>query len=252
LTTINCDMGESYSIYRAGDDKGLMPLIDLANVACGFHASDFNHMRSTVQLAAKNGVKIGAHPSLPDRQGFGRREMKMSRDELANCIIYQVGALQGFLEAEGLPLNHIKPHGSLYAMSTRIPEVAEAVCDAADVFGVPLLGVVGTLHEEIYAARGHKLISEFYADLDYAEDGSIIVTQVHDAKDPNEAATRCVRAITEGLTKTVGHRDWKVRADSICIHSDTPNALEITIAVRNAMGRGQTRQRLQDKAALEF
>src|ERR1700753_1737965 len=105
-------MGEAFGLYRMGDDEALMPLISVANVACGFHASDFNHMRQTVRLAKRHHVKVGAHPSLPDLQGFGRREMNMSRDELANCIIYQVGALKGFLEAEDMTLNHIKPHGS--------------------------------------------------------------------------------------------------------------------------------------------
>ena len=128
MTVINCDMGEAFGLYKMGDDAGLMPLIDVANVACGFHASDFNHMRTTVQLAKKHGVKVGAHPSLPDLQGFGRREMKMAREELTNCIIYQVGALKGFLEAEGMTLNHIKPHGSLYGMAARMEEVAQAVC----------------------------------------------------------------------------------------------------------------------------
>jgi 5-oxoprolinase (ATP-hydrolysing) subunit A len=119
MTTINCDMGESFGLYRLGDDAGMMPYIDFANVACGFHASDYNHMRATVRLAKKHGVRVGAHPSLPDLQGFGRREMMMRRDELANCLIYQIGALKGFLEAEGMPLSHVKPHGSLYAMAAR-------------------------------------------------------------------------------------------------------------------------------------
>ena len=117
-----------------GDDAGLMPLIDVANIACGFHASDFNHMRATVKLAKQHGVKAGAHPSLPDLQGFGRREMKIGREELANCIIYQVGALEGFLKAEGMRLSHIKPHGSLYGMAARMEERAHAVCDAATCF----------------------------------------------------------------------------------------------------------------------
>ncbi len=134
MTIINCDMGESFGLYRIGDDAALMPLISVANVACGFHASDFNHMRDTVRLAKQHGVKVGAHPSLPDLQGFGRREMKMPREELANCILYQIGALKGFLDAEGMPLNHIKPHGALYGMAARNEEVAHAVCDAADVY----------------------------------------------------------------------------------------------------------------------
>ncbi len=110
---MNCDMGESFGLYRLGDDEGMMPLISVANVACGFHGSDPNHMRATVRRAKAHNVKVGAHPSLPDLQGFGRREMKIGREELANIIIYQVGALTGFLAAEGVALNHIKPHGSL-------------------------------------------------------------------------------------------------------------------------------------------
>src|SRR6266478_5347012 len=194
MTTINCDMGEAFGIYRIGDDEALMPLVSVANVACGFHASDFNHMRKTVRLAKQHHVKVGAHPSLPDLQGFGRRELKMPRDELTNCIIYQVGALKGFLEAEGVALNHIKPHGSLYGMAARSEEVAQAICDAADVFKVPLMGMVGTQHEIVYKARGHAFIAEYYADLEYNDDGSLIVTREHKAVDPVEAASRCLRS----------------------------------------------------------
>lgn len=235
MTVINCDMGEAFGLYRMGDDESLMPLITVANVACGFHASDFNHMRRTVRLAKQHGVKVGAHPSLPDLQGFGRREMKISREELANCVIYQVGALKGFLQAEGLPLNHIKPHGSLYGMAARQEEIAHAICDAADVFKVPLLGMINTLHEKIYQARGHTFVAEYYADLDYSDEGGLIITREHEAKDPAEAAARCLRAITEGKTRTVGGKDIAVRADSICVHSDTPNAVAIATAVREAV-----------------
>jgi 5-oxoprolinase (ATP-hydrolysing) subunit A len=228
-------MGEAFALYRMGDDEALMPLISIANVACGFHASDFNHMRKTVRLAKSAGVKVGAHPSLPDLQGFGRREMKMSREETANCIIYQVGALKGFLDAEGMVLNHIKPHGSLYVMAARQEEIAQAVCDAADVFKVPLLGMVDTLHEKIYPGRGHAFVAEFYADLDYDDDGRLIVTREHEAKDPAEAASRCLRALREGKVLSVGGKDIRVRADSICIHSDTPNAVAIATSVREAV-----------------
>lgn len=237
MTTINCDMGESFGLYRMGDDAALMPMIDIANVACGFHASDFNHMRATVRLAKKHGVAVGAHPSLPDLQGFGRREMKIDREELANCLIYQIGALKGFLEAEGVPLNHIKPHGSLYGMAARDEQIANAVCDAADIFKVPLLGMVGTLHEKIYPGRGHRFIAEFYADLDYNDVGGLIITREHDAKDPAAAAARCKRAIQEGKVLSVNGREVRVGADTICIHSDTPNAPAIAAAVRGAVPR---------------
>ena len=232
---MNCDMGESFGLYRLGDDEGMMPLISVANVACGFHGSDPNHMRSTVRLAKAHDVKVGAHPSLPDLQGFGRREMKIGREELANIIIYQVGALKGFLEAEGVPLNHIKPHGSLYGMAARMEEIAEAVCDAADVFKVPLYGMKNTLHETVYTRRGHGFVAEFYADLGYDDDGGLIITREHEAVDPVEAAKRCLRAIEEGKTASVNGVDVAVGADCICVHSDTPNAIEVAKAVREAV-----------------
>lgn len=235
MTIINCDMGEGFGLYRIGDDEGLMPLIDVANVACGFHASDFNHMRRTVQLAKANGVKVGAHPSLPDLQGFGRREMKIGREELVNCMIYQVGALKGFLQAEGMELNHIKPHGSLYGMAARMEEVAQAVADVADIFRVPLFGMAGTLHETVYVARGHAFVSEFYADLDYNDQGGLIITREHAATDPELAAANCRRAIAEGKVASVGGVDVNVRADAICVHSDTPNAVAVARAVRAAV-----------------
>lgn len=235
MTLLNCDMGESFGLYRIGDDAGLMPLIDVANVACGFHASDYNHMRSAVQLAKKHGVKVGAHPSLPDLQGFGRREMKIGREEMTNLLIYQIGALEGFLQAEGVELNHIKPHGSLYGMAARMDDIAHAICDAADVFKVPLYGMIGTLHETIYPARGHVFVSEFYADLDYTDAGGLIITREHAAKDEGKAAAACVRAIKEGKVTSVGGVDVTVRADSICVHSDTPNAVGLAQAVRAAI-----------------
>ena len=235
MTIINCDMGEGFGLYRIGDDEGLMPLIDVANVACGFHASDFNHMRRTVQLAKRHGVKVGAHPSLPDLQGFGRREMKIGREELTNCIIYQIGALKGFLEAEGVALNHIKPHGSLYGMAARMEEIAHAVADAADIFRVPLFGMAGSLHEKVYTARGHAFVSEFYADLDYNDEGGLIITREHAATDPQQAAAACLRAIRTGKVASLGGKDVPVRADAVCVHSDTPNAVAVAQAVRDAI-----------------
>ena len=236
-TMINCDMGEGFGIYQVGDDAGLMPLIGAANVACGFHASDFNHMRATVGMAKSHGVKVGAHPSLPDRQGFGRREMKIGREELANCILYQVGALKAFLDAENMPLNHIKPHGSLYGMAARSEETAHAVCDAAQVFGVPLFGMINTAHEKVYAERGVEFVSEYYADLEYNADGGLIIIREHGETDPARAAQRCVRAVEEGKAESVSGTDVQVRADTICVHSDTPNAVALARAVRDALAK---------------
>jgi UPF0271 protein len=232
---INCDMGEGFGLYRCGDDAGIMPYITLANVACGFHASDPTVMHKTVRLARQHGVKVGAHPSLPDLQGFGRREMKMEPAELTDCLIYQIGALKAFLDAEGMALNHIKPHGALYGMAARSEEVANAICDAADVFKVPLLGMAGTKHEEVYTRRGFKFVREFYVDLDYDKDGRLIITREHAAWDPELAARRTLRAITERKVKTVEGNDIPMNAECICVHSDTPGAVAVAKAVKAAI-----------------
>ena len=151
---INCDMGESFGLYKMGDDEGMMPHITIANVACGFHASDpysDGAHRAAGEAAQRQGRRA---PVVARLQGFGRREMKMRAEELTDCIIYQVGALKGFLEREGMELFHIKPHGSLYGMAARSQEVAKAVADAVKVFNVPVLGMAGTMHEKVYTGRG--------------------------------------------------------------------------------------------------
>lgn len=232
---INCDMGESFGLYKMGDDEGIMPFITQANVACGFHGSDPNHMRTTVELAKRHDVRVGAHVSLPDLPGFGRREMKIERGEMANIIIYQVGALMGFLHVAGMELSHIKPHGALYGMAARERHIAEAVADAAQAFGVPILGLAGTLHEEVFGERGLAFQAEFFADLDYADDGRLIITREHEAVEPSVAAERAINAVRDGVNVTVGGKRLPVRAETICVHSDTPNAVAIARAVRDAL-----------------
>lgn len=234
---INCDMGESFGLYRIGNDEGIMPYITQANVACGFHASDPNHMRSTVALAKKHRVKVGAHVSLPDLPGFGRREMKINREEMANIILYQIGALSAFLKQEDIALSHIKPHGALYGMAARERHIADAVADAALVYGVPVTGIAGTLHEEVYTNRGVPFLAEFFADLDYNDDGGLIITREHGAVAPDLAARRVVEAICDGKLTTVGGKTLPVKAETVCIHSDTPNSVEISQSVFEAIGK---------------
>jgi UPF0271 protein len=235
MVAINCDMGEAYSIYRCGDDEGIMPYITVANVACGFHASDPVVMQKTVALAKEYGVKVGAHPSLPDREGFGRREMKMERAELTASVIYQVGALTAFLTAQGMELNHIKPHGALYGMASRDVDVAAALADAADVFGVPMMGMANTVHEEVWGTRDAGFIAEYYTDLDYRADGSLVITREHVAYDPVVAGQRAVRAVTDGLATSIDGTDIPMRADCICVHSDTPGAVDLAKSVHDAL-----------------
>ncbi len=232
---INCDMGEAFGLYRMGDDEAIMPYVTAANVACGFHASDPVVMRNTVRLAKKHGVKVGAHPAYPDLQGFGRREMKMDPAELSACMLYQIGALKAFLDAEGMPLNHIKPHGALYGVAARDEAVANAIADAAEPFGVPLYGMAGTLHEQVFTSRGLGFVAEYFTDLDYGDDGSLIITREHEAKNPEEVVERTLRAVTEGKATSINGSEIPMRADSVCVHSDTPGAVDLAIAVHTAL-----------------
>ncbi len=233
--TINCDMGESFGLFKMGDDDAIMPFITEANLACGFHAADPSVMHRAVRAAKQAGIRIGAHPSLPDLQGFGRREMKVEPEELADIFIYQIGALKAFLDAEGVALNHIKPHGAVYGMAARSLPLAHAFCDAAALFKVPLYGLPGTAHETACLERGLPFVAEFFSDLAYDDDGNLVITRVHHAVDPVDAANRCVRAIQEGKTRAISGRDVPVRADTICVHSDTPGAIDLAKAVHSAL-----------------
>jgi 5-oxoprolinase (ATP-hydrolysing) subunit A len=233
--TINCDMGEGFGLYRLGNDAALMPHIDLANVACGFHASDPSIMHSTARLAKQHGVKVGAHPSLPDMQGFGRRAMVISPAEVEDLVIYQIGALKAFLDAEGMALNHVKPHGALYGMAARDEGIAGAIADAVRGFGVPILGMAFTKHETIYTQKGVEMIPEFYADLEYDGDGNLILSRVHDAVDPTQATERVLRVMRDHVVATTSGRDIPVKAKTVCVHSDTPASAAIAAALAKAL-----------------
>jgi 5-oxoprolinase (ATP-hydrolysing) subunit A len=236
---VNCDMGESFGLYSVGDDEALMPLISLANVACGFHAGDPVVMRDTVALAKAHDVKVGAHPAYPDLQGFGRRAIEMDADELTAAILYQAGALKAFLGAEGMTLSHLKPHGALYGRAARDEAVANAVADAAVALDVPVMGMAGTVHEEVYEARGVGFLAEYYADLDYDDGGGLIITRKHSAYDPDQVRENVTRVLTEGVALSQSGREIPMRADCVCVHSDTPGAPEIAAAVNDAVRQAE-------------
>lgn len=232
MVTINSDMGESFGLHSFGNDPDLVGFIDTANVACGFHAGDPSVLRETVELALGAGVTVGAHPGLPDLVGFGRREMKLERQETVDLVRYQVGALVAFLRACGGELDHVKPHGSLYGMAARQEEIADAICDVALDYGVPIYGMAGTLHESVAQRRGVPFVSEVYVDLGYRADGSLIIARRPQAT-PSELADRRARlALTERVLESDTGERVPVRPDSICVHSDTPTAVQVAAAVR--------------------
>jgi len=233
--SLNSDMGESFGIHSFGHDEAILPLVDTVNVACGFHAGDPVGIHETVVRAAAAGVTVGAHPGLPDPVGFGRREMKLTAEEVRDIVLYQVGALHGFLHAEGLALHHIKPHGSLYGMVARDEALMDAVCDVALQYGVPVFGMAGTAHERVAGRRGVGFVAEFYVDLAYRADGGLIITRRPQRTPPDLAAQRARVALTQGVTHADSGERLDVRVESICVHSDTPNAPDVAAAVRGVL-----------------
>lgn len=234
--SINADMGESIGIHRFGNDERLLEFVDTINVAGGMHAGDPSSIASIVHDAVEAGVTVGAHPGLPDITGFGRREMVITADEARDLIRYQVGAVAAFVTAEGDRLHHIKPHGALFGMMARQPELMHALCDVAGDFDVPIFGLAGTLHESVAVERGVPFVAEYYVDLDYQEDGTVTVNRWGVTRDLDEVEARARRALEHGTTTSVTGRDIAVRVDSFCVHSDLPNAVEVAARVRAVVG----------------
>jgi len=228
-------MGESYGNWRFGDDEGIMPHVDCVNVACGFHAADPMTMQRTVRLAVQHGKAIGAHPSLPDREGFGRREMHLKPDELTAAFVYQIGALAGFLRAEGIELAHVKPHGIIYGMAARDLDTARAIAAAVKVFGVPLFGMAGTNHEVAARELGVAFVGEFFADLSYGPQGQLIIPRTHSPVDLDAAADRLAKALVSGEVAATDGTPLKIQFSTICIHSDPPNARDVAARMRQVI-----------------
>jgi UPF0271 protein len=234
---LNADMGESYGMYNMGNDAEFMKYITSANVACGFHAGDSSVMKKTVGLAKEFGVQVGAHPGLPDLQGFGRREMNLTPEEIYCDVVYQVGALKAFVEAAGMKLHHVKPHGSLYGMAHRREDVARAVCEAVRDIDPRLYlyimkkGIVGAVAESM----GLRIVYELYADLGYDVDGGLVITRVHEAHDPGSVAGRVVKMVRDGKVEALDGTEISIEGGSVCVHGDTPGAVEIVTAVRRGL-----------------
>lgn len=238
---LNCDMGESFGAWNLGADEAIMPFITSANVACGYHAGDPHIMRKTVALAAAHGVAIGAHPALPDLIGFGRREMKVTPEELKDYLCYQIGALREFCRAAGVELQHVKPHGVLYHMADRDETIAQAIGEAARAAGekMILMTLAGSRYDAYCRKMGCRVASEGFADRAYTRDGSL-VPRTHPGAlitGPEKAAAQAVRMALEGKVMSLDGVEVELSVQTICCHGDTPGAPEIVRTVRQGLER---------------
>ena len=235
----NSDLGEGFGLYTAGNDDQVLPHITSANIACGFHAGDAPTMRKIVASAKALGVAVGAHPGLPDLQGFGRREMKLSADEAYAFVVYQVGALKGFTAAAGVELRHVKPHGALYNMAARDEVLATVICQAIrDVdAGLILFGLANSELTRAGEALGLQVAHEVFADRTYQADGSLTRRGTPGAMidDPKVATEQLLTMLHESRVRSQQGTWVPVRADSVCIHGDQPGAPQFARAIRQAL-----------------
>ena len=231
---LNCDLGESFGVYQLGSDAQLMPYISSANIACGFHAGDPMWMRRTVNLAEEAGVGIGAHRSLPDLMGFGRREMQVTPEEIKNYIVYQVGALQAFTRTKRL--QHVKIHGALYNMGVGNEEIARPIAEAVREVDEELIlvGLAGSVWLEVGKQLGIRVASEVFADRALNPDGTLVSRRLPGAviEDRTKVVAVSLKMVTEGKAVAVNGQEIPVRADTICLHGDTPGAVELAQHLR--------------------
>lgn len=233
---LNCDMGESFGIWRLGDDEAVLPYITSANIACGFHAGDPSTMRRTVRMALDRGVAVGAHPGLPDLVGFGRRNLAVTPEEAYDLVVYQVSALAAFVKAEGGRLQHVKPHGALYNMAAKDRALAEAIAAAVAAVDPDLIlfGLAGSELVRAGQRAGLRVAAEAFADRTYQADGSLTPRRTPGALilDPEAAAEQVVRLVKEGKVRSLQGPDVAVRADTVCLHGDGERAVEFARAIR--------------------
>lgn len=236
---LNADLGESFGRWELGDDEALLPLITSANVACGFHAGDPLTLMNTCQMALGAGIVIGAQVGYPDLSGFGRRFVDAHPDELYADVMYQIGALDGLARWAGGRVEYVKPHGGLYNAIVTHEGQAEAVVQAVADYGGDLafVGLPGGVAMRKAAESGLRCIAEAFADRAYADDGTLVSRRVPGAvlEDPQLVARRVVQIVTNGVVESINGHDVAVQADSICLHGDSPGAVEMARAVRRAL-----------------
>ena len=236
---INCDMGESFGRYTLGQDEALITRVSSVNIACGFHAGDPLVMDQTVRLASQKGKAIGAHPAFPDLQGFGRRNMDLSPEEIESVVLYQVAALAGFVRAAGAELSHVKPHGALYNFAAKNRPAAQAIARGVARFSKSLIlvGLAGSLMQEVAQEAGLQAANEGFPERGYNPDGSLMNRKLPGAilHDPQEAAAQALRLAREGIRIDSGENKGAYPVDTLCIHGDSPNAPAVSAAIYEAL-----------------
>jgi UPF0271 protein len=235
---INCDMGESFGAYTLGADLEILDYVTSANIACGFHAGDPNTMHRTVDAAVARGVAVGAHPGLPDLQGFGRRVMAITPAEAYDMVVYQIGALAAFAKTAGTRLNHVKAHGALYNMTAQDPALADAVARAArDVDPGLLIYVAHATMTEAALKIGLPVAYEVYADRSYQDDGTLTPRSHAHAmiEDPDLAIAQVKTMVKQKHVVALSGKQVPVRADTLCIHGDQPGAAVFAKRIRAAL-----------------
>lgn len=226
--SINCDMGESFGTYTKSDDPAVLPSITTANIAAGFHAGDPHVMDKTISRALEEEVEIGVHPGLPDKLGFGRRGMDITPKEARDYVIYQLGALQAISEARDTSVTHVKPHGALYTTLSESEPHARAVMEGITKVDPSLIYLASDLGlYKLSQEYSLDVVLEGYIDLDYFDDKSVIIPKEKKARDPALVADRFVEIATQGTIESRSGATLDIPADSICIHGDTPNVIEI-------------------------
>ena len=234
---LNCDMGESYGAWTMGADAEVMPHISSANVACGFHGGDPATIRKTVRLALDNGVAIGAHPSLPDLQGFGRRAMKISPQDMYDLVVYQAGAVEGFARAAGSRLHHIKCHGALYNMAATDDALSEAMARAArDLGNVMIYALSNSRMIAMVKKLGVPVAGEVFADRGYSDDGTLAPRDKPGGmiEDAAKSVKQALAMVEEGYVISLSGKRVPVAADTMCLHGDQPGAAAFAKALRKA------------------
>ncbi|MFJ8245019.1 5-oxoprolinase subunit PxpA [Peribacillus asahii] len=236
---LNCDLGESFGAYQIGNDEAILDYVTSVNVACGFHAGDPTVMRKTVQLALEKQVKIGAHPGLQDLIGFGRRNMNISPQEAYDIVVYQIGALNGFLQSEGGRMQHVKPHGALYNMAAKNKDLSRAIAEAVYKVNpeLVLFGLSGSELVQAGQAIGLQTASEVFADRTYQQDGSLTSRNEKNAliENDDDAVAQVIRMVKEGKVLSQQGTDVTLKADTICIHGDGAHALSFAQHVKKSL-----------------